>query len=285
MSLITSSHDGQLYVVDRPGDDPAFVLMHGFPDDHHIYDRLVPLLAPRRVVAFDFFGYGRSSRSADGAPTVVGPKEDLVSVLDALDLRRVVLVGHDASGAVAVDHALEHPERVDQLVLLDVFYGHAPQLHVPEMIRLFADRELAPLADAMVADPGQLLWLLQDAGRRFFGTDDVPPDGIAATAILPQFFGGEDHSDALRAIRAWTATLFAGLDAQDARIASGRLATLDVPVTLIAGADDQYLGPDLAHQLATYFARATVQVVAHASHWPQWDQPEVVARCLLAAQA
>src|SRR5262249_57734549 len=139
-----------------------------------IYDRLVPLLAPRRVVAFDFFGYGRSPRSADGAPTVAAPEEDLAAVLDALDLRRVVLVGHDASGAVAVDHALEHPDRVSQLVLLDVFYGHAPQLHVPEMIRLFADPELAALADAIVADPGQLLWLLPDAGPPFFRPHHPP---------------------------------------------------------------------------------------------------------------
>jgi pimeloyl-ACP methyl ester carboxylesterase len=59
----------RLHVVDRPGVDPPFVLMHGFPDDHHIYDRLTPLLAPRRVVTFDFFGYERSGRGAsDGEP-------------------------------------------------------------------------------------------------------------------------------------------------------------------------------------------------------------------------
>ena len=54
--------DGSLYVIDQPGEDPPIVLMHGFPDDHHVYDRLIPHLVPRRVVAFDWLGYGRSGR-------------------------------------------------------------------------------------------------------------------------------------------------------------------------------------------------------------------------------
>jgi pimeloyl-ACP methyl ester carboxylesterase len=280
-----SPHGARLHVVEHPGSDPAFVLLHGFPDDHHIYDRLAPLLAPRRVVAFDFFGYGHSGRISDDAHQTLAPREDLASVLDELDLERAVLVGHDAGGAVAVDYALAHPDRVEHLVFMDAFYGHAPQLRLPEMIRLLADPNFARLADAMIADPGQLLWLLNETGRRLTGRDDVPPDGIAATSILPQFFGNAEQPDALRAIRLWTGTLFADLDEQDARIAAGALAALDVPVLLVAGADDEYLGPDLVRHLATHFSRSTVEVIARASHWPQWDQPEVVAGHLLASHA
>jgi haloalkane dehalogenase len=271
----------RLHVVDSPGEDPPFVMMHGFPDDHHIYDRLAPLLSPRRVVAFDFFGYGRSGRAAS-AGEYVTPSEDLTAVIDGLELENVVLVGHDASGPVAINYALEHPERVRHLVLLDTFFGHAPALRLPEMIRLFADHELAPLADAIVADPAQLLWLLNFSARQFFGTDELSPDGITVTSILPQFFADADTPDALAAIRAWTGTLFADLHDQDARIASEQLKNLDVPVSMIFGAHDTYLGPDLAHHLAEHFTRSDIRAVPDASHWPQWDQPEVVARYLLA---
>jgi pimeloyl-ACP methyl ester carboxylesterase len=102
MSMTLSSLAGRIHVVDRSGGDPAFVLMHGFPDDHHIYDRLAPLLSPRRVVAFDFFGYGRSGRAAS-AGEYVTPSEDLTAVMDGLELKNVVLVGHDASGPVAIN--------------------------------------------------------------------------------------------------------------------------------------------------------------------------------------
>jgi pimeloyl-ACP methyl ester carboxylesterase len=254
--------------------------MHGFPDDHHIYDRLVPLLSPRWAVTFDFFGYGQSGRAAT-RDALVTPSEDLTEVLDSLALDEVVLVGHDASGPVAIDYGIEHPDRIRQIVLLDTYFGHAPALRLPEMIRLFADHELVPLADAMVADPSQLLWLLNHTARQFFGTDELPPDGIAVKSILPQFFASGDQPDALVAIRAWTGTLFADLDDQDTRVASGKLKQLDAPVTLIFGADDAYLSPDLAHHLAHQFTRCDVHIVPNASHWPQWDQPQVVARHLL----
>ena len=47
----------RIYVRDYPGTEPTIILMHGFPDNMHLYDRLLPHLSPpRRVVAFDFSG-------------------------------------------------------------------------------------------------------------------------------------------------------------------------------------------------------------------------------------
>ncbi len=58
--------EGNAYARDYAGSGPAFVLMHGFPDNLHIYDDLLPFLvaAGRRVVAFDFLGYGASDKPA-----------------------------------------------------------------------------------------------------------------------------------------------------------------------------------------------------------------------------
>jgi pimeloyl-ACP methyl ester carboxylesterase len=52
----------RIYAKDYPGEEPAIVLMHGFPDNLHLYDRLVPHLSSRRVVVFDFLGWGRSDK-------------------------------------------------------------------------------------------------------------------------------------------------------------------------------------------------------------------------------
>jgi haloalkane dehalogenase len=60
--------------------------MHGFPDASHIYDKLPPVLAPRRVVAFDFFGYGHSDRAEANTGTVANHHDDLVAVVDSLGL-------------------------------------------------------------------------------------------------------------------------------------------------------------------------------------------------------
>jgi len=270
---------GRLQVTDHLGDEPALVLMHGFPDDSRIYNRLVPLLSPRRAVTFDFLGYGSSDRPQTGALDRADHRHQLGAVLDELGIETAVLAGHDASGPVAIDYALSAPGRVGQLILLNTYYGHAPPLRLPEMIRLLADPDMTPLADAMLSDPNQLLWLLGHTARQF-GDDPLDPGNVGVTAVVPQFFGDAGRPDALPAIRAWTAALFSDLDIQDRRIAQGQLAGLDIPVGLVFGALDRYLNPDLAAHLASLFPRADLHLVDGASHWPQWDQPKAVSELI-----
>ena len=279
VSRMVSVPGGLLHVADYPGAAPTLVLMHGFPDDSRIYDRLVPLLSARRILAFDWLGYGRSDRADPGARGV-DHQHQLRAVLDALQLRRVVLVGHDGSGPDAIDFAVTEPGRVGQLVLLNTYYGHAPSLRLPEMIRLLADPGLTPLADAMIAEPGQRLWLLAHTSSRF-GMDPADQGGIAVHSLLPQFFGDESQPEALATIRAWTADLFPALEQQDTHIDAGDLAALDLPVTLVFGTADHYLSPDLARHLAGLFRHAEVRLIEGASHWPQWDQPAKVAKLIL----
>jgi haloalkane dehalogenase len=164
-------------------------------------------------------------------------------------------------------------------VLLNTIFGHLPSLLLPEMIRLLADPALTPLADAMINDDAQRLWLLQFTADRW-GMDALDPEGVAVQSILPQFFGSADQPDALAAIRAWTAALFDSLDEQDELIDSGALGDLEVPVSVIFGEADRYLNPSLAGEIAGLFAKRSLHVVPGASHWPQHDRPQVVADVL-----
>ena len=271
--------NGQVFVREIPGEDPPIVLMHGFPDDHRVYDKLFPRLSPRRAVAFDWLGYGRSDRSVTAGSVPEEHGAELAAVLDELGITRTVLVGHDASGPDAVAFAVTHPERVAELVLLNTVFGHQPSMKLPEMIRLFADPALAPLADAMVDDEGQRLWLLQHTATQW-GLDALDPDGIAIQSVLPQFFGDADQPDALLAVRAWTAGLFDALEQQDALIDSGALGHLEVPVSIVFGESDRYLNPSLAAEIAGLFKNPSFHLVPDAAHWPQHDQPELVAQLL-----
>ena len=60
----------------QPGRGPAIVLSHGFPDNHHLYDRVVPLLKGHEVVTFDFLGWGQSSKPAHYAYTFASQEQD-----------------------------------------------------------------------------------------------------------------------------------------------------------------------------------------------------------------
>ncbi len=270
---------GSLFVREIAGDDPPIILMHGFPDDHNIYERLLPLLSPRRAVAFDWSGYGRSDRSELGGFSLKEHVSELEALLDQLGIERAILVGHDASGPDAVAFAVAHPQRVTHLVLLNTIFGHLPALELPEMIRLLADPDLIQLADAMINDDAQRLWLLQFTADQW-GMDALDPQGVAVRSILPQFFGNADQPDALAAIRAWTARLFESLSEQDKLVDSGALADLEVPVSIIFGGSDRYLHQSLAREIAGLFTHPSLQIVPDASHWPQHDQPQVVADLL-----
>jgi pimeloyl-ACP methyl ester carboxylesterase len=270
---------GRVFVRDIPGEDPPIVLTHGFPDDHRIYDKLFPQLSPRRAVAFDWLGYGRSDRPKAVGFSLDDHGSELEAVLDELGISRAVIVGHDASGPDAVAFAVAHPQRVAHLVLLNTMFGHQSALHLPEMIRLLADPALIPLADAMFNDEGQRLWLLQHTANQW-GLDAVDPDSLAIKSILPQFFGDADQPDALTAIRAWTAGLFGALARQDELVDSGAIGRLEVSVSIIFGEADRYLNSTLAAEIAGLFREPSLHLVQNASHWPQWNQPETVAELI-----
>src|SRR5262249_57131974 len=115
-SRMVSVPGGRLHVMDFPGDEPALVMMHGFPDDSRIYNRLAPLLTPRRVVAVDWLGYGRSDRVEPGPFDGAQHQRELRLVLDSLGLGQVWLVGHDPSGPDSVYFALNGTARVGRLI-------------------------------------------------------------------------------------------------------------------------------------------------------------------------
>src|SRR5215467_13821473 len=130
----------RIHVRDHPGAGPPIILMHGFPDNLHLYDRLVPHLSPppRRVVLFDFLGWGNSDKPSGYAYTTANQVGDLDAVITQLGLEQVLLVAHDASGPPAIDWALGQPERVSGLVLLNTYYCEMPTLRAPEAIWLFS---------------------------------------------------------------------------------------------------------------------------------------------------
>src|SRR5205085_11597498 len=121
-----------LYAREDTGEYRAIVLMYGFADKLHLFDRLLPWLsASRRVVTFDFLGWGASDKPAGYPYTATNQVGDLDAVLGQLGLNRVLLVAHDASGPPAIDWALDHPQRVAGLVLLHTYSHWMPRLRRP----------------------------------------------------------------------------------------------------------------------------------------------------------
>src|SRR5260370_18622992 len=110
-----SRGEGKVYARDYAGSGPAFVLMHGFPDNLRIWDDLIPYLVAsgRRVVTFDFLGYGASDKPADAAYSFQQQLGDLEAVVERLSLGKIAPVAHDSSGIASLNYALAHPAGVE----------------------------------------------------------------------------------------------------------------------------------------------------------------------------
>jgi len=262
-----------IYARHYAGTGPAFILMHGFPDNFHIYDRLIPYLGGRQVITFDFLGWGSSDKPTDYPYTSKQQEGDLQAVLDALGVEQVVLVAHDASGPVAINWALDHPERVSALVLLNTYYADAPTLRIPEVIALFADPAYAALTRAMAREPNVARWLLTWQGEQFGAA--APGQGTLLPTVLHQF---ADTPSTFPAFIHLTSDLQATLRADTQRLPE--LKTFARPVRIIFGADDPYLNPGVAEHFHEAFPTSELFLLPKG-HWPQLDGPEEVARLLL----
>ncbi|MGB2712560.1 MAG: alpha/beta hydrolase [Vicinamibacterales bacterium] len=268
----------RIYVREYPGDEPAIILMHGFPDNLHLYDRLTPYLSPpRRVIAFDFLGWGASDKPLGYPYTAANQMGDLDAVITQLRLQQVILVAHDASGPPAIDWALDHSERVAGLVLLNTYYGAMPSLRPPEAIWLFATpivRNIARPVSAMF-DHWIFRRMYQWQVGRFFRDAEIRDQFVpllyqqfdATPSARPAFF--RLNEDLLPTIRSRTKKL-------------QKLREFKRPVRIIFGDADPYLNAGVARRFHQLFPGSELILVTGARHFVQMDEPAQVARFILA---
>lgn len=118
----------QMYVVTE-GPGPAVLLLHGFPDTHTVWRKQIGVLAAAgfRVIAPDLRGYGRTDAPAAVAAYAIEKLgEDVLGLLDALDIDKVLLVGHDWGAGLGWHLCMRAPARVERFVALSV--GHPAAL-------------------------------------------------------------------------------------------------------------------------------------------------------------
>jgi haloacetate dehalogenase len=111
------------------GSGPPLLLLHGYPQTHVMWHKIAPRLAERfTVVATDLRGYGDSGKPPSDADHSAYSKRttarDQVEVMAALGFETFLVAGHDRGGRVAHRMALDHPQRVTKLAVLDIVPTH-----------------------------------------------------------------------------------------------------------------------------------------------------------------
>ena len=243
------------------GDGPPFVLVHGFTGSRLDFQNQAPWFADvRRVIAPDGRGHGDTRTSAASGPDspyhLDQLVEDLAQFLNALDLMRVDLLGHSLGGMVAMRFALEYPDRVRSLVLMDT--SPEPMEITNATIRKqIADKVRAEGCAALVP---MMKLQPQDAPRQR-GVD---------------FLGEAEHwrriTEKLERMDPEAfVTLSEVLGAHDA--VTDRLHEIVCPTTVLVGQHDTpFIEP--ARTLAARIGGAALTTIKHAAHSPQYENHE-----------
>ena len=253
-----ASVGGARLYYEQSGHGPAVILIHGLSLDHRMWAPQVDALSRHfRVVRYDVRGFGQS----DPAQAGHDPVADLLGLMQHLHIRRARLVGMSMGGAIAVDFALTHPDRVASLVLIAGNINGFPHPH-------FGER-FAPVFGAGRAgnlDSAKALWLRDPLV--------VPVHDSAAVATTVRTIIADcpcrQFADPRLMPVAATPAAF------------GQLESVAVPTLAINGESDD---PDMlaiADAVEHRVPEARRLVVPDAGHLVNLEQPAAVNEALLA---
>jgi 2-succinyl-6-hydroxy-2,4-cyclohexadiene-1-carboxylate synthase len=248
-----------------------FVLVHGFTGSRDDFREMLPRLAVRgRTLALDLRGHGGTSNpGSPDAYTLESLVGDVLGLLDALGAPRFDLLGHSMGGMVALRIALEEPERVASLLLMDTS---------AEPVSRDA-RRFFEMGGKIAREQGMAA--LYEVARAAAERD---PNRARALQRAIERMGADRHWARIRAkMLAMDPEAFAtlGLMLTDHAGVAGRLGEVRCPTTVLVGAEDApFRAPSNA--LARGIPHARQVVIADAAHSPQLENPEAWLAAVLA---
>ena len=254
--------DGLYYEIhDGPADAATVILSAGLGGSAAFWAPQMDALTERfRVILYDHRGTGRSDRSLKPDHSVASMAEDLVAVLDATNTPKAHLVGHAAGGNAGLQLALDHPERLDKLIVVNGW--SRPDPHVA---RCFAARtRLLEAFGPQAYVEAQSLFL--------YPPDWISENDAALKAQEPHHVAHFPRTD----------VMLARIDALLAFEIDDRLADIAHPVLVSASADDMLVPPRLALRLAAGLPNATLEIVPWGGHAFTATLPDVFNAQLIA---
>ena len=246
---------GQLYYETCGKGSQAIVLLHDGVINSASFDDMWPILCRDfRVVRYDRRGYGKSP----AAKAPYSPQDDLAAVMAAAKLDRASLVGFSFGGGLAVSYAVQHPERVERLVLSGtVLNGFRPTKTFSDHVTRIMMPMIIGNMDAVVANAEKSGWVMAP------GHPEAKAKALAILKASPQDLRHQMHDP----IKGWPSDL-------------PRLPGLQVPTLIMTG------DHDIAdNQAASGAAQALIPgsrriIIDDAGHLMQLEHPREVAELI-----
>jgi 2-hydroxymuconate-semialdehyde hydrolase len=253
------------------GNGAPLLLLHGCPFSSFIWRKILPPLSARyRCLAPDLLGLGDTETPPDADWSLRAQAAMMLGFLDALDIRRTHVVGHDHGGALAQLLAAEHPERVDRLVLSNAeAYDNWPS---PEERPFIRATQVPLLGDVVL-----WLWSFRPLLRFALARAHAVYDPQVLTPELVDGYIQANLCDRHR--RAKMKRFLRGqIDPAHTRTTLQLLEGLrrfQRPTLLLWAVDDPHFGPQWAERLARDLPGVVrLELVPHTGHLLMEERPE-----------
>ena len=245
---------------ERHGSGPPVVLIHGFGLNRAMWQWQLPALTPQfSVLTYDLLGHGESAPPA-GTPDLAKFSRQLLGLMDRCGVERAALVGFSLGGMIARRVALDHPDRLSALAILNSPHDRSPAEREAVRARVRQTEAHGPAAN------------VEPALERWF-TPAFRAEAPGTVALVRTWIAGNDP--------ALYPKIYRVLAEGDAEIANG-LERIACPTLVMTGSDDPGNTPAMARAMAGLIPGARLVVLPGLRHMALAEAPAAVSAPLCA---
>jgi len=242
--------------------NPTLLLIHGFTASAYVWNAVAPSLADEgfRVVAVDLLGFGYSEKPSWFDYTIGSQARMVSRFMDRLGIGRAGVVGSSYGGAVALTLALDYPERVEKLVLVDAVINDEATNHpIMRLARIPGVGEVITpfLIDSRAFMKFRMQGTLAPANHHLITRDRIE-------SVIRPLQAKDGHNAVLRSGRNWNA---ARIEA-DAHL-------VNQPTLIIWGEEDLTIPIRCGESLYNSILNSRFVVLKNCGHVPQEEKPEL----------
>lgn len=269
-SLFVEVNGLQVHYKTRGEGKPVFILLHGFGASLFSWHKVIePLSEHGTVIAYDRPAFGLTERpmkwDGDSPYSPQAQVELVIGLMDRLNIEEAILVGNSAGGTIAMMTALQYPERVQALILVDpaVYAGGGAPAWTRPILKTPQMNHLGPLIARQIQARGpeliELAW--HDPSK-----------------VTPEILAG--YQKPLQ-VENWDKALwFLTISSQESGLA-GRLNELTFPTLVISGDDDRIVPTEQSIQLANELPNASLRIIQECGHVPHEEDPAEFMQAVL----
>lgn len=242
--------------------DPTLLLIHGFTASVYVWKTVAPALADEgfHIIAVDLIGFGYSDKPSWFDYKITSQARMVSRFMDRLGIGRATLVGSSYGGAISLTLALDNPERVEKLVLVDAVINDEATNH--PIMKLAKIPGLGEVITPFLIDSKAFMKIRMQGTLAPANHHLITKDRIES--VIRPLHSKDGHKAVLRAGRNW-----------DANRIEEDVHLINQPTLIIWGEEDTVIPIHNGETLYNSILNSRLVVLKKCGHVPQEEKPEL----------